>query len=1628
MRKRSFIKSKYLKMKIAKRSVVFISLFAILIVSSGILGTVLYYQGRFKSGADINYGSTVYFEDYENETLGGSPCGYGSSGRCTGKYYADRSANQAVYDSDAYNSSKSLRLESIIGKDVEVSVNSNYTSTMPDWKFGQLYEASIMAKATSNELPFRLYFNHLVANEANYQFFPATTSWQRYSFKFRYFDPQDGRASGKILPRVGVRELKFNSRNGFVWFDDFTLREIDETPTTINTNENIIPNSNFSLGANYEIQTDSVLEMEKNGLRKDMVASRGIFMNDTRTDPLVNETAPINDPCVMLPKGSGPNGITLARLSLTDYPATYTFSGYFKASTTSLNLRIQLSDGKNLVTQTFGIANTWKRVSLQATFSKPNVAMSLYSYTGGDLLIDNIQLEKGNLSNYAPAPLPEISITTNKYSNVFYTNQPMPFDVNIGNFMPSSSFNGSYELNFYDFNKNNILTKTENVSLNQQEVKKISLDMPIPNDQKGYFYGTVLLKDQTDKTIAENDIAITRIEPYDPANFIDPDPFTGIHLQNFFLFNAASLTESKRWPLIKDTGIKQVRTFDGFIVNDVTKPVPALGQISTVNQNTFDNGMNVFPTFASDQFSQYSSITPPTDLAYFKAWAKRLVENYSSMITYFETENEPPIGSSSLTMSDFIKLQKAVIEGAKEAKPDIKIVSQNVFTSLSKFSPIPEEAFEGVDAASYHYYDKNINSLPEESIPAFIKKIHDNMPTKYKNVPLWNTEGSYGLVRVGFTSSFGENMPVDYGLITAKLNTRKWLIEKGSGVAKSYYHTNGNMIYWNLAMPTYSATAAFNKILDNTKPYRSYADVNDQLHMFIFQNKQDPNKSVISFWQKYDEPGKTYNLPKINGNYTSLDMMGNTFNPGDNNSSLSYVPSTYPQYVTFDGDIKALTTEIEKTLNRDQDTNQKPKINSISASPTTANINQSVNFSSSITNPDDDSLTYAWDFGDSQTSTSITPSHSYAQAGTYTVFLTVSDGTDTHQATTTITVSSGSPNNPPILDPVDDKSVEVDSNLKFTISATDFDKKDKLTYSATNLPTGATFNPNSQKFDWTPTSSDVGTHLNIIFSVTDGTDTDSETISITVSSSTITPPTNNPPVLDPIGDKSVEVDINLKFTISAIDQDKKDKLTYSATNLPSGATFNPNSQKFDWTPTSSDVGTHSGIVFSVSDGTDTSSETITITVNNPVGGGDETIYPPTNLQAFDNGNNVHLKWDDDQNTKSIIDHYNIYRRVNQQTVTNINTSKSTNYIDKTAPDSSYIQYAVQAVSKLGTTSTLSASADITMPDLTPPIAPTNLRVSIENNNTNKPKVTLSWDTSTDNTTSQDKIRYWLYRSVDGTDLKEINNAFKTSIEDTSVKNKSAIYSYYVLAQDKNKLFSAPSNTVNIQVQLDESNPIGGSKDITQITTKPQPPQNLRLNLRYSKDSQAYHTDISWEHSSSTNLKNYKIYRDDIEVDSVTANRTSLLDTSPPPGTITYTIKSMDDQNIISDPSNAVTIDIPEALKLTQLNMNQITTNKAEISLTTNIPSEVHIKYGQLSWLRAYEYIRGKLQKSYTPQINLNKNQSDDVIILDHTITLPTLARNSLYYYQIEVTNPANTDEVITLPQEQFRTPMFGWWR
>jgi hypothetical protein len=92
-------------------------------------------------------------------------------------------------------------------------------------------------------------------------------------------------------------------------------------------------------------------------------------------------------------------------------------------------------------------------------------------------------------------------------------------------------------------------------------------------------------------------------------------------------------------------------------------------------------------------------------------------------------------------------------------------------------------------------------------------------------------------------------------------------------------------------------------------------------------------------------------------------------------------------------------------------------------------------------------------------------------------------------------------NQAPVLDPIGNQSVNEGQLLQFTVTASDPDPGDTLTYSATNLPTGASFDPLTQIFTWAPDFGQEGSYPNVTFTVTDdGTpvESDSEAITITV--------------------------------------------------------------------------------------------------------------------------------------------------------------------------------------------------------------------------------------------------------------------------------------------------------------------------------------------------------------------------------------------------------------------------------------------------------------------------------------------------------------------------------------------------
>jgi CSLREA domain-containing protein len=215
---------------------------------------------------------------------------------------------------------------------------------------------------------------------------------------------------------------------------------------------------------------------------------------------------------------------------------------------------------------------------------------------------------------------------------------------------------------------------------------------------------------------------------------------------------------------------------------------------------------------------------------------------------------------------------------------------------------------------------------------------------------------------------------------------------------------------------------------------------------------------------------------------------------------------------------------------------------------------------------------------------------------TYSFDVLVSDGQGgSDSETIQVTVGEGA-NQAPDLDPIGNQTVTEGNLLTFTATATDPDvPPGALTYSLSGAPAGASIDPTTGVFTWTPSEAQGPNTSSFDVLVSDGQGgTDSETIQVTVSEGT-----NQPPVLDPIGNQTVTEGNLLTFTATASDPDvPPGSLSYSLSGAPAGAGIDPTTGVFTWTPSEAQGPNTYSFDVIVSDGQGgTDSETIQVTIS-----------------------------------------------------------------------------------------------------------------------------------------------------------------------------------------------------------------------------------------------------------------------------------------------------------------------------------------------------------------------------------------------------------------------------------------------
>ena len=253
----------------------------------------------------------------------------------------------------------------------------------------------------------------------------------------------------------------------------------------------------------------------------------------------------------------------------------------------------------------------------------------------------------------------------------------------------------------------------------------------------------------------------------------------------------------------------------------------------------------------------------------------------------------------------------------------------------------------------------------------------------------------------------------------------------------------------------------------------------------------------------------------------------------------------------------------------------------------TVTAGQPYSFQPMVTNPGRSTLSFtivnrpAW--GTFSTATgALSGTPTTTNEGTFAnILISVSDGHTTASLPAFSIQVQAPASNAPTISGTPAPTVVAGNQYAFTPAAADPDGH-ALTFSILNAPSWASFSASTGQLSGSPPTADVGVFSNIVITASDGT----LTASLPAFSIQVLAPANDTPTISGIPPTSVVAGSNYSFQPSATDPAGK-VLTFSIQAMPPWATFSASTGALTGTPTSANIGTFTGIVIAVSDGTST---------------------------------------------------------------------------------------------------------------------------------------------------------------------------------------------------------------------------------------------------------------------------------------------------------------------------------------------------------------------------------------------------------------------------------------------------------
>jgi hypothetical protein len=565
---------------------------------------------------------------------------------------------------------------------------------------------------------------------------------------------------------------------------------------------------------------------------------------------------------------------------------TFTFSCYLCADKPNTRATLRISPhNKKVYQQDFFLDTSWKRYNITTSFtdiSGPSLCCQLFfDQKKGDVWVDAIQFEQGELKPFTVSQSVELALSTEKTNNLFLTQENVRIKIEAYSEEISTPCQLYYTVSNWKGEK--ILSGKKGINIKKKETVYDFLDFGyLP---RGWYDIKVALKtDLSSKTLDTSQVFLCVIKP-----LLTKDSFFGLHDHSFHHQFGATLDI---------LGAGWQRVFGSFSWSVVE---PARGKWRFPNRQVEEmkkHGQEILGVldwhrefkrcpswgeFIESSGGSWRSKRPlPTNLNGWEEYVFKTVEHFKGKVDCWEVINEP---NGWMSADEYLPLLKRAYKAAKQANPNCIVVGicttadQGVNPFVFAKEVIEKGGLNYCDVVSYHPYSRTPVEVIEwtQTLKKLIIQYSNG-----RDIPLWNTESGwsspscYEDMRYNPMAKSGIRSTGLSSIDVASYIVRLHVIMKSFGVKKSFFfngwtkdlgigiYSHGdtaNLINFDdspaPALPTYNAMV---EILGDGNFVKMYRSGDGFTKVYLFTSNY---KSIAVAWNWKKEKNIKYLCQQI---------------------------------------------------------------------------------------------------------------------------------------------------------------------------------------------------------------------------------------------------------------------------------------------------------------------------------------------------------------------------------------------------------------------------------------------------------------------------------------------------------------------------------------------------------------------------------------------------------------------------------------------------------------------------------------------------------------------------------------------------------------------------------------------